>query len=118
MPSTKKCKPCDQHRGQRVRAKRCTICMDTVLAAHPTDDISDNALSCCNEHQICVGCVRRLVKPTKLCSPVCGGFSYTCPMCRTESCLRPSHVLTLLGTPGPLGTPGERPRIFPVILTV
>ena len=95
MPSAKKCSKCNKH-ASRVRAKRCPVCMDTVLAAHEVGGIADNAVGCSNDHQICTGCARRLTVPTELCSPTCGGFMYPCPICRAECCLRPSHVLVLL----------------------
>lgn len=95
MPSAKKCNKCDKHKD-RVRAKRCPVCMDAMLAAHDADYVADNAVGCANNHQICVGCVRQLTMPTELCSPTCCGFNYKCPICRDVCCLRASYVLVLL----------------------
>ena len=81
---------------RRVKAKRCTICLETMIAAHAEGGVADNALACANAHHVCMPCARKLVRPTRLCSWSCSGFQYTCPMCRMVACLTPTHVLAVI----------------------
>jgi len=85
-----------KYKGPIVKPHRCPICYETIIALAKGVDVADNALGCPNAHQICIRCVKQLVKPTPLCSVACGGFSYECPMCRSKACLRPVHVLAVL----------------------
>ena len=89
-----KCQPSPKQK--RIKAKRCPICFETVLAAHPSDSVAENSLGCQNGHLLCMACVKKLIEPTRLCSPTCGGFAYRCPFCRSRACLRPTHVLAVL----------------------
>lgn len=81
---------------RRGKAERCSICCESTIVAHSEDRVADNSLGCSNGHLICMPCVRKLVKPGRLCSYSCSGFQYTCPMCRSVACLTPTHVLAVI----------------------
>ena len=94
MPSKKK--RGGKKGNARVPAKLCDICCDTLIAAHDVGVAPDNTIYCENSHELCVACARKLVEPTELCSYTCSGLMFRCPTCRTNACLRPTHVLALL----------------------
>ena len=85
--------------SRRVRMKdvdatnECPVCTDSFK---DVDGSPDNALGCKNKHLICVECVSRLVEPTPKCGPTCSMLQYTCPLCRTESCISNVHLLVIV----------------------
>jgi len=58
---------------------------------------ADNALKCANGHDLCTACVAKLVEPRiRPCCESCSSFHFTCPLCRSDACMRQCHVLVVL----------------------
>jgi hypothetical protein len=80
-----------------VQRKECPICFDPLAATPQGQALAENALSCCNGHQICVPCASKLVHPKGArCSPQCAGLAYACPLCRASACITHTHMLVLI----------------------
>ena len=76
----------------------CPVCFEPFRLYDQGDqcDLPDNALACANGHSLCVGCVSKLLEPTKQCSPECAYLKFTCPICRADACVSNFHSLVLL----------------------
>ena len=88
-----------------IEAKACDICFDTILARYnpSIDIIPDNSISCSNKHQICMECIKKLIKPKNgFCTEDgarmdnCCEFNYTCPMCRESNCVGRSQIYSIM----------------------
>ena len=74
----------------------CGVCMQTPFEPYVKGAKPTNSLACSEGHPVCMECVRKLIRPVPVCSKTCSGMSYTCPFCRANACLTPSHVLSVL----------------------
>lgn len=74
----------------------CPVCFEPFRPPGDQCDLPDNALACANGHSLCVGCVSKLLEPTKQCSPECAHLKFTCPICRADACVSNFHSLVLL----------------------
>ena len=89
----------------------CCICFEPlsppdrdVFSTEATSpfDLSDSALRCVGGHDVCCGCVCKLVRPHRLPRGdrrVTGedtGLAYACPICRRVCILNSMHALVLL----------------------
>lgn len=74
-------------------AKReCPVCMET-LSERDHGTVTDDSLSCSNDHNVCTTCMSRLVRP---CAQVAAALCYDCPICRQRFVLTPLHALVVL----------------------
>lgn len=73
----------------------CPVCFEE-FAPTASRVGPDDALCCKHDHWVCAKCVGRIAKPTRLCSSKCSGLHYACPMCRSDTCMAPMHVLVVM----------------------
>lgn len=72
----------------------CPVCFEAFKCLEGISD-PDDALACPNQHLLCLSCVSKMMKYTDCDGPQCSRFSFTCPICRSHSCLRNVHMVVL-----------------------
>tara|TARA_B110000902_G_scaffold239997_1_gene289109 strand:+ start:1014 stop:1466 length:453 start_codon:yes stop_codon:yes gene_type:complete len=75
-------------------ASTCPVCFEAFECPDGIEKL-DNALACPNQHLICLSCVSKLMKYKDCGGRSCSRFGYTCPLCRTYTCLRKVHMVVL-----------------------
>ena len=73
----------------------CPVCFEDFKRTRPAGPVED-ALSCKNQHRVCVRCIQKMVEPTRTCRKLCSGLHYACPLCRTPKCLNDIDVLVVV----------------------
>lgn len=82
-------------RKKMNRKQKCVACSSKLVKSED-DPLADNALSCKDNHQICIECVRDLLQPVDKgrCTEV--GLIYTCPVCKSNASIEIWHNLVLV----------------------